>query len=113
LPDDLATLSDAQLLQLAGKYSPHPDRVVSIVVRELGPILEIGLPVIVKGGTDVAIEVRVLDTAAETTIVDAHTHWRNAGAFVVKGVKTLDHDMNEALSATLMSRDANRLPHRK
>jgi hypothetical protein len=34
-----------------------------------------------------------------------HTHWQNGGKFVIKGVKTLDHDMAEALRAVLPLHD--------
>lgn len=106
LPNNATPRSDAQLLQLAEGHFPHPDRTVYIVVRELGPTLAIGLPVIIHGGTEVVVEVRVLDPATSASIADARTHWRNGGAFVLKGVKTLGHDMTSALTATLMATES-------
>ncbi len=94
--------SDAELLRLAAGSSPAPERVVFVLVRELGPRLEIGIPVIVQGGTEVLIEVRVLDTHSATLLAATRTLWRNGGTFVIKGVKTLDKDMSAALAATLM-----------
>lgn len=93
---------DDELLQSARASSPVPERVVLIVVRELGPRLIIGLPVIVEGGTEVLIEVRGLDTRTSEAMVNARTLWRNGGPFVVKGVGTLDQDMSAALRATLL-----------
>jgi len=94
--------SDEELLRRASGVSPQPDRVVLIVVRELGPRLVVGLPVIVEGGTEVLIEVRVLSTRTSQPIASTRTLWRNGGTFVIKGVKTLEQDMSAALSATLM-----------
>ena len=95
--------SDEQLLRLAAAEVPVPDRVVLIVVRELGPKLVIGFPVLVEGGTEVVIEVRVLDGHTSESLADVRTHWQNGGTFVVKGVNTLDQDMSAALRTTLMS----------
>jgi hypothetical protein len=92
--------SDAELLRLAG--SPAPDRIVLIVVRELGPKLVIGIPAIVEGGTEVLIDVRVLDVRGARSLADVRTHWQNGGTFVIKGVQSLDQDMSAALAATLM-----------
>jgi hypothetical protein len=76
---------------------------VLIVVRELGPKLLIGSPVLVEGGTEVVIEVRVLDGHTAESMANVRTHWQNGGALVVKGVGTLDQDMSAALRTTLMT----------
>ncbi len=73
-----------------------------VVVRELGPRLIVGVPVIVEGGTEVLIDVRVLDAATSESMATTRTLWRNGGTFVIKGVKTLDQDMSAALKSTLM-----------
>lgn len=105
LPSEAAATvpSDEQLLRLAAAAAPAADRVVLIVVRELGPKLLIGIPVIVEGGTEVVIDVRVLDLHTSESLVNVRTHWKSGGTFVVKGVKTLDQDMSAALRATLIS----------
>lgn len=103
LPAGAGTPSDAALLRQAATLNPPPERVVLIVVRELGPRLVIGLPTGVEGGTEVVIEVRVLDPAAAAPLADARTQWRNGGKFVIKGVHSLDADMSAALSVALMS----------
>jgi hypothetical protein len=100
--------SDADLLQLAASGDGYIDRIVLVVVRELGPRLVIGLPVIVEGGTEVLIDVRVLDPQEKRTLADSQTLWRNGGVFVVKGVKTLANDMSAALRATLIDRQGKR-----
>jgi hypothetical protein len=102
LPAEAVPPSNEELLRLAAASNPKPERVVLIVVRELGPRLVIGLPVIVEGGTEVLVDVRVLDPRTSESLSDAQTLWRNGGKFVIKGVKTLERDMSSALSAALM-----------
>jgi hypothetical protein len=106
LPSGAAPPSDADLLRLAAADQGHAERVVLIVVRELGPRLTVGSPMIVEGGTEVVIDVRVLDAKASTLLASTHTVWRNGGRFVIKGVASLEQDMSAALSATLMSATA-------
>ena len=106
LPSGEAAPSDAELMRSATSASPVTERVVLIVVRELGPRITIGIPVIVEGGTEVLIDVQVLDPPHSTSLANVRTLWRNGGSFVVKGVNTLDQDMSAALSATLMPRGA-------
>jgi hypothetical protein len=101
-PDAAEPPSDAQLLQRLATSSARADRIVLIVVRELGPRLTVGLPVIVEGGTEVLIDVRVLDPTQATPLASTRTQWRHGGSFVIKGVQTLDRDMSAALRATLM-----------
>ena len=92
---------DGELRRLAGS----PDRIVLIVVRELGPKLTIGIPAIVEGGTEVVVDVRVLRSSE--ALASSQTHWWNGGTFVIKGVKSLDHDMSEALTSTLLPKPAD------
>lgn len=99
--------SDAELLRLAGG-APAPDRVVLIVVRELGPKLVIGIPALVEGGTEVLIDVRVFDVRGARSLAEVRTHWQNGGTFVIKGVGSLDQDMNAALTVALMPAAPNR-----
>lgn len=93
-----AAYSDMSLQEEARQAGA--DQVVLITVRELGPKLQIGIPFIIKGGTEVVIEVRVLNAAAP--LADMRTHWENGGTFVVKGLGTLEEDMSAALEASLM-----------
>jgi hypothetical protein len=104
LPGELSVdvPSDEQLLRLSAATAPSPDRVLLIVVRELGPKLVIGIPVLIEGGTEVVIDVRVLNVHTSKSMANVRTHWQNGGTFVIKGVKTLDQDMSAALRTTLM-----------
>lgn len=94
--------SDEQLLRLASALTPASDRVLLIVVRELGPKLVVGIPVIVEGGTEAVLEIRVLDSHSSRPLADLKTHWQNGGTFVIKGVKSLPQDMKAALHVALM-----------
>ena len=95
--------TDEQLLRTAADAKPQPDRVVLVVVRELGPRLEFGIPTIMEGSTEVVLDIRVLDAKSATMLADVRTKWRNGGTFVVRGVGSLDHDMSSALRAALMA----------
>ena len=89
-------------LALATSSKPAPDRVVVVQVRELGPILRLRIaPVFVEGGTEVVLELKVLDVHTGSAIANLRTHWQNGRAFVIKGVKTLEQDMRAALGAAL------------
>ena len=99
--------ADSQLLALAAAATPPADRVLVIVVRELGPTLVVGIPVLVQGTTEVVMEVRVLNARTGDSMANLRTHWQNGGTFVVKGVQTLDQDMSAALRAALMSADVS------
>jgi hypothetical protein len=98
--------SDEQLMNIALASKPTPDRVVFVTVRELGPKLLIGIPAIVEGGTEVVLEIRVIDSRTARPLADLKTHWQNGGKFVIKGVKSLPQDMKSALYAALMSKGA-------
>ena len=95
--------SNEEILRIAASSKPEPEIVLFVVVRELGPRLIIGIPNIVEGGTEVKIDVRVLEMQSSKILADSQTLWRNGGTFVIKGVGTLDRDMSSALSAVPMS----------
>lgn len=91
---------DEALLKQAGGV-PRADKILVIVVRELGPILRIGIPSIVEGGTEVVLELRLLDVPTSSTQASVRIHWSNGGTFVIKGVGSLDRDMSAALAGAL------------
>jgi hypothetical protein len=78
------------------------ERVVTITVRELGPIVKIGTTLaILEGATEVVVEFseyRPPDTVPRRTFA---VQWRNGGAGIVKGVASLPQDMQAALSAAM------------
>lgn len=102
LPAALGAPTNEELLRLVTNLLPAPERVLLIVVHELGPRLVIGIPAIVEGGTEVLIEVRLLNPKTAEPLTNTQALWQNGGPFVIKGVKTLNQDMSDALSAVLM-----------
>jgi len=102
LPTEMPLPTNEELVRLAANSTPVPERLLLIVVRELGPRLVIGIPVIIEGSTEVQIELRVLNPKTAESLANTQTLWQNGGTFVIKGVKTLDQDMSAALSAVLM-----------
>lgn len=102
LTTEQAMAPNVELMRLASTLSPKPERVLLVVVRELGPRLVIGIPVVVEGSTEALIDVSVLDVTTSKSMAATQTLWRNGGTFVVKGVKTLDQDMSAALKSALM-----------
>lgn len=96
------TVDDARLLELAGATLPAADRAVLIVVRELGPVLRLGLPGLVEGGTEVVLDLRLLQARTGESMGRVHSHWRNGGTMVIKGAGELAQDMSAALRAVLL-----------
>ncbi len=103
IPTQRAQWSDADLLGMAKPLAPQADKVILIVVKELGPRLRIGLPTLVEGGTEVVVEVRVVDARRHVPEAMVQTHWQKGGPFYVKGVKTLDQDMQAALTSVFVA----------
>ena len=97
-------VSDQAALRLAQASPSIADKVVIIKVRELGPVVKLLASLrLVEGGTEVVLETKMLDVQTGALIVDRKTHWKNGGAFVIKGVQTLDQDMRSALQAAFAS----------
>ncbi len=82
---------------MARAQGDAPDQVVLLVVRELGPKLIIGIPWLIEGGTEVIVESRVADGHTGAALASLRTHWQQGGPFYIKGVKTLDQDMQTVL----------------
>lgn len=82
---------------MAREAGDAPDTVILLVVRELGPKLLIGIPTLIEGGTEVVLEIRVTTQDSTTPVANFQTHWQKGGPFYIKGVKTLDADMQTVL----------------
>lgn len=63
------------------------DRLVAIRVRELG--------------TEVVLEVKMLDAQTGRMLADLRTHWQHGGPGVINGSGTLEDAMRAALAAVL------------
>lgn len=95
--------TNADILAMATSSISPPDRVVLVRVRELGPVVRLlGSPSIVEGGTEVILDLVVLDVHTGASLANLQTHWQNGGALVIKGVDGLDKDLGAALRAAMM-----------
>jgi hypothetical protein len=97
MPSPPEALTDAQVLDMARAQGDASDQVVLLTVRELGPKLIIGIPWLIEGGTEVIVESRVADGHTGAALASLRTHWQHGGPFYIKGVKTLDQDMQTVL----------------
>jgi hypothetical protein len=98
------TPTDEQVRALAANEVPLPDKVLVVIVRELGPVIQILGPVAAfGGGTEVLLELQIRDPRSGKPIVKLQTNWHNGGSFVIKSTKTLPQDMRSALQAALAS----------
>jgi hypothetical protein len=78
------------------------DRVLTLQVRELGPVLKLfASPALVDGGTEVVVEVGAYQAPHFEAPQIRTIHWEHGGPGVIKGVETLAQDMQAALKAGL------------
>ena len=98
--EEAIALSDTDILEYARSSGEHYDKVIIVRVEELGPFLVFYLsPILWEGGTEVVLRVRVLDVKTSTLEANISTHWKDSGAFVIKGTKTLEQDLQAALDS--------------
>ena len=97
LPQYSAASVQAAVADAATRY----EKVVMLVVRELGPTLKLGASLaLVEGGTEVVFEVsEYMPVGPEPRTFSVQ--WRSGGPGVVKGVATLPQDMQAALASGL------------
>lgn len=95
----LGSLDEAKAAAAASGIDAQ--RVVYVVVKELGPVVKLlSSAALIEGGTEVVLDVAVYDLARGQQ-GQFTTHWRHGGAGVVKGVASLPGDMRAALAAAL------------
>lgn len=87
--------------ELAATGGPF-DAVVTIGVRELGPVVKLlSSAALVEGGTEVVLQVSARSPQAAVQAREFTVHWRSTGPGVVKGVSGLPSDMAAALRSGL------------
>jgi hypothetical protein len=91
--------SNAKLIELVTVN--NTEQVIFILVRELGPTLEIGIPAIITGHTETVLETKVINLPSQSVINDSKVHWRKGGMFVIKGTSSLPKDIASALKSIL------------
>jgi hypothetical protein len=76
--------------------------VVTIAVRELGPVVKLFSSAgLVEGGTEVVLQVSARSAQPPGPAREFTVHWRDGGPWVVKGVASLPADMSAALRSGL------------
>lgn len=96
------SLSPQALASDPGASSGSFDTVVTIAVRELGPVVKLlSSASLVEGGTEVVLQVTARRPPATQPDRDFTVHWHHGGPGVIKGVRSLPDDMRAALHAGL------------
>lgn len=91
-----------QLQRVVATAQRKPDRVLIIVVRELGPVVKLlSSASLVEGGTEVVLDIREYGANGSGTSAAYSVRWQNGGPGVIKGVASLPQDMHAALLAGL------------
>jgi hypothetical protein len=76
--------------------------VVTIAVRELGPVVKLlSSASLVEGGTEAVLQVTSRRLQPSSQAREFTVHWRHGGPGVVKGVASLPSDMSAALRSGL------------
>ena len=96
-------LSDAEALKFAVASNGGYDKIIILRVEELGPVVMLHpSPILWEGGTEVVLRIRVLNTKTSSLEADVTSHWKNGGAFILKGTKTLERDMEAVLTSVFI-----------
>jgi len=97
VPNDTRESAEAMVAKATTRF----EKVVLIVVRELGPTVKLGASLaLIEGETQVDLEVLEY-TSAQVAPRAFTVQWRSGGAGVIKGVATLPLDIQAALAAGL------------
>ncbi len=85
------------------------DLVVTLAVRELGPVVRLlSSAALVEGGTEVVLGVTSRAQGSSAPARAFTVHWHHGGPGTVKGVASLPDDMRAALRAGLQAQRAGR-----
>jgi hypothetical protein len=98
----VSSLSPAAVTSEPGADGGQFNTVVTITVRELGPVVMLlSSASLVEGGTVVVLEVTSRQPRLPNQPREFTVHWRNGGPGIVKGVASLSDDMSAALRSGL------------
>jgi hypothetical protein len=101
------SLSPAAVNSELGASTGQFNAVVTIAVRELGPVVKLlSSASLVEGGTEVVFQVTSRQLQPPNQPREFTVHWRNGGPGVVKGVASLPSDMSAALRSGLQPANA-------
>ncbi len=98
----VSSLSPSAVTSELGVSGGQFNAVVTIAVRELGPVVKLlSSASLVEGGTEVVLQVTSRQLQPPRQPREFTVHWRNGGPGVVKGVASLPNDMSAALRSGL------------
>lgn len=101
-PSTVVAHADAD--QRTATVPPGSDLLLVLTVRELGPTLKLlSSPVLLEGGTEVAVDVTRYMPGESGPDRQFSIYWRSGGPGVVKGVQSLPADLTAALRAGLQA----------
>ncbi len=105
----VTNLSPAAVKSELGASAGQFNAVVTLAVRELGPVVKLlSSASLVEGGTEVVLHATSHQLQRAEQSREFTVHWRNGGPGVVKGVASLPGDMSAALRSGLQPATATR-----
>ncbi|PIQ26949.1 hypothetical protein COW36_17110 [bacterium (Candidatus Blackallbacteria) CG17_big_fil_post_rev_8_21_14_2_50_48_46] len=94
--------SKEKLERLINSANSKPDRVLIIVVHELGPVVKLFSSLaFIDGGTEVVLSISEYGAQRRHPSQTFSVRWENGGPGIIKGVESLPEDMEAALIASL------------
>lgn len=98
----VSSLSPSEVNSELGASGGQFSAVVTIAVRELGPVVKLlSSASLVEGGTEAVLQVTSRRLQPSSQAREFTVHWRHGGPGVVKGVASLPSDMSAALRSGL------------
>ena len=98
----VSNLSPSEVNTELGASGGQFSAVVTIAVRELGPVVKLlSSASLVEGGTEAVLQVTSRRLQPSSQPREFTVHWRHGGPGVVKGVASLPSDMSAALRSGL------------
>lgn len=95
---DPVSLSDIEAIEFVSALPDHYHKIILLRIEELGPLLIFYLsPILWEGGSEAVFRVRILDVNSRSLESDVTMHRRDTGAFVLRGTKHLEDDLEAAL----------------
>ncbi len=98
----VSNLSPSTVNAELGSSNSQFNTVVTIAVRELGPVVKLlSSASLVEGGTEVVLQVTSRQLQSANQASEFTVQWRHGGPGVVKGVASLPSDISAALRSGL------------
>ncbi len=98
----VGSLSPSEVNTELGASGGQFNAVVTIAVRELGPVVKLlSSAALVEGGTEAVFQVTSRRLQPSSQAREFTVHWHHGGPGVVKGVTSLPSDMSAALRSGL------------